>query len=325
MKQERGEGGNYQSPPFITVLGIAQDGGVPHSGCAGECCKKAWTKASSQRRSTCLGIIDPISQERWMIDATPDFRFQLKLLQDQCHFVVKKPLDGIWLTHGHIGHYTGLLHLEKAVMNSKHVPVFAMPKMFQLLSENLPWRGLISNHNILINLIQDHVKYPLNDRVSILPFLVPHRDEFTETVGFQIAGPTKKVLFIPDIDRWEQFGKIDSLVENSDVVMVDGTFFSGRELENRDMSQVPHPSIEDSLQRFKNIPIEKKSQFFFIHLNHTNPCLDPKSREFKQVTSSGFHIAQEGQIVPLTRGDVSCGSPVVMRKQGNGYNQETEY
>ena len=286
---------NKLSVPLLTVLGIAQDGGVPHSGCYQECCRDAWLHSSAQKLVSCLGIIDPISQERWMIDATPDFKFQLRSLHNQLPFVSEKLLDGIFLTHGHIGHYTGILNLDKAIMNSKNIPVFAMPKMSQFLRDNFPWKGLLENHNIDLYNMSDNVSYALNNRISIMPFLVPHRDEYTETVGFQILGPNKKVLYIPDIDRWEQFEKIDSLIQDCDIVLVDGTFFSGNELLGRDMSKIPHPTIESSLLRFSKLPESKKSQFYFIHLNHTNPCLNPNSKEYELVNKRGFRIAKEGE------------------------------
>jgi pyrroloquinoline quinone biosynthesis protein B len=286
--------------PRMIVLGIAQDGGVPHAGCDQDCCKDAWEHEALRRMSACLGIVDPLSGQCWMIDATPDFKWQYHHLSNYaCNSTVNQSFDGIFLTHGHVGHYSGLLHLEKAVMNASEIPVYTMPRMIRFLSEHLPWKSMVERGNIVLKPIQNEVRIPLNDRICISPFLVPHRDEFTETVGYMIQGLQKKTLYIPDIDSWEQFASIDRLVTEADRILVDGTFFSAKELGGRDMSQVPHPTIETSLERFASLPASKKAEFYFIHLNHTNPCLNPQSDEYQRVINSGFMITQEGQMYLL--------------------------
>lgn len=288
------------SGPMVIVLGIAQDGGVPHAGCDRDCCKNAWEHEAFRRKAACLGIVDPLSGQRWMIDASPDFKWQYHLLSNYvCNIAGKQSFEGILLSHGHVGHYAGLLHLEKAVMNAREIPVYAMPLMSQFLSGHLPWKSMVERGNIELRPMQDKERFDLNSRIHVSPFLVPHRDEFTETVGFLISATERKILYIPDIDRWEGFGAIDQLVEEADEVLVDGTFFSAQELGGRDMSQIPHPTIENSLKRFAYLPTSKKAHFYFIHLNHTNPCLNPQSEEYQRVINSGFKIAQEGKIYPL--------------------------
>jgi pyrroloquinoline quinone biosynthesis protein B len=288
------------SGPMVIVLGIAQDGGVPHAGCERDCCKDAWEHEAFRRKVACLGIVDPLSGQRWMIDATPDFKWQYHhLTHYSCREDLQHSFDGILLSHGHVGHYAGLLHLEKAVMNTREIPVYAMPLMSQFLSGHLPWKSMVERRNIELRPMQDKERFDLNSRIHVSPFLVPHRDEFTETVGFLISALERKILYIPDIDRWEGFGAIDQLVEEADEVLVDGTFFSAQELGGRDMSQVPHPTIENSLERFAYLPTSKKAHFHFIHLNHTNPCLNAQSDEYQRVINSGFKIAQEGKIYPL--------------------------
>ena len=285
--------------PYVIVLGIAQDGGVPHCGCSKQCCSSAWKQPQNRVMAACLGIVDLDSKQKWMIEATPDFKYQLHTLNNHCHFQSSKPVDGIFLTHGHVGHYAGLIHLDKAIMNTKEIPVFAMSKMKQLLTSNLPWKGMCDQKNISLHDLQSRVSRKLSDSITIRPFLVPHRDEYTETVGFQIIGPNKTILFIPDIDRWESFPEIDQLIQDSDTILLDGTFYDSTELSNRNMQYVPHPTIESSLSRFQNIPMEKKNHFFFIHLNHTNPCLSSTKGEYKNVIENHFHIAREEQILPL--------------------------
>ncbi|HUW21759.1 MAG TPA: MBL fold metallo-hydrolase [Candidatus Bathyarchaeia archaeon] len=287
--------------PFIIILGIAQDGGVPHCGCNNLCCRKAWGDLSVRKNTTSLAIIDPQLKKRWLIETTPDFKFQLALLNKVFPTIKKPPgLEGIFLTHGHIGHYTGLLCLEKAILNAQKIPVFVMPKMKIFLLANSPWKDLIQKKNIKIKQLQKNQKTKLNKHISILPFLVNHRDEYTETVGFVIEGPNKKVLFIPDIDKWEFLkNDIKEMVRKVDLAFLDGTFFDQSELSYRNIKEIPHPLISESIKIFSKLPLLERRKIYFIHFNHTNPVLNKKSKAYKQVIKTGFQITEEGTVFAI--------------------------
>ncbi len=279
--------------PFIVILGIIQDGGLPQCGCKRLCCKKAWKKPSLRKWVASLAIIDPKTKQRWLIDATPDFKHQLAFL-DQVFSVKKKSpgLAGIFLTHGHAGHYTGLLCFEKSTLNSKNVLVWTMPKMEKLLKNNIPWKGLVKGKNIAIKKLCKNKEVALNNNLSVLPFLVSHRDEFTETIGFFIKGPNKTCLFVPDIDNWQN---IEEKILKSDIAFLDGTFFEPKEIPNRDISKIPHPLIKESIKRFADLPLKEKQKIHFIHFNHTNPVLVKNSRAQKLIKKNHFRIAKQGQ------------------------------
>ena len=106
------------------------------------------------------------------------------------------------------------------------------------------------------------------------------------------------MIFIPDIDKWNKW-QIDiiDIVENSDYSILDGTFYDINELPGRDMSEIPHPFIIETMRLFKNS--DKKDSIYFIHLNHTNPALNKDSVEHKKVIYNGFNISEFGQILKL--------------------------
>ena len=287
--------------PYVVVLGIAQDGGYPHAGCNRACCQDAFTNPARGRHVSSLGIVDPESGERWIIDCTPDFRFQLKDLgRLQPARKGRPPLDGILLTHAHIGHYSGLVHLGREVMGTRNVPVFAMPRMAEFLRSQGPWSQLVSLGNIQLRPLEAEKPIALNERITVTPILVPHRDEFSETVGFQVQGPRRQVLFIPDIDKWERWERqIEKMVVQSDRAYLDGTFFTTDELPGRDISEIPHPFIIESIQRFAVLPDGQREKIHFIHLNHTNPALERGSAARKQVNRAGMAVARQGEKFPL--------------------------
>ena len=281
---------NYNSNPHVIVLGVAQDGGAPHAGCSKECCEERWDNPEKHLKVSSIAIVDPKTNETWIIDATPDFASQLNSVSDN-------KLKGIFLTHAHIGHYSGLIHLGREVMGAKEVPVYAMPRMKQFLETNGPWNQLVRLNNISIQKINDNVAIQLNERLSITPFLVPHRDEYSETVGYKIQGPNKSLVFIPDIDKWDKWKlNIQEIVKENDYSLLDGTFYDIDELPGRDMSEIPHPFIIESINLLDNID---KSGVHFIHINHSNPALNSNSDAFKNIINNGFGVTKRGQIFDL--------------------------
>ncbi|MBL7916903.1 MAG: MBL fold metallo-hydrolase, partial [Bacteroidia bacterium] len=215
----------------LIVLGTVQDAGSPQIACTKNCCKKLFSQPDSSRRVVCLGIVDYETETKWLIEATPDIVKQIHHLNAYCSFSKNEVPDGILITHAHIGHYTGLMYLGKEAMNANNVPVYAMPKMSEFLKSNGPWSQLVENENIKISAINAELEIKLSKNITIIPIKVPHRDEFSETVGFKIIGPAKKVLFIPDIDKWQKWDK--SIVEEikaCDYAFIDATFFDGEEI-----------------------------------------------------------------------------------------------
>lgn len=289
---------HLQEPrPKLVVLGVAQDAGYPQAGCEKSCCANHYHKGVASRSVSCLGLSDPVSGKLWMFDATPDFREQWRTLQQ---FNPKRyQPDGIFLTHAHIGHYTGLMQLGREVMNTNGVPVYTVSRMAEYLNHNGPWSQLVELNNIEINRMREDSLVALDNSIHVTPLLVPHRDEFSETVGFVIASDRKRILFIPDIDKWERWDRsIEKVLAGVDIAFVDGTFFKDGELKNRDMSQIPHPFIQETMDYLSNLPDSEKSKVYFTHFNHTNPVLwDEESR--KLIESMGFGYAYEGQEVEL--------------------------
>ena len=206
-------------------------------------------------------------------------------------------VDGIFLTHAHIGHYSGLIHLGREVIGAKTVPVHVMPRMKGFLKTNGPWDQLVRLENIALRDLQENQVLRLNDRIKLAPITVPHRDEYSETVGFRVTGPRKSILFIPDIDKWEKWNlHIEALVEEVDRSYLDGTFFSGSELPNRSIEEIPHPLIQESIQKFVKMPDNVRNSIHFIHLNHTNPALRKGTAERRFIQRAGMHVAEEMDI-----------------------------
>ncbi len=252
------------------------------------------------RRVVSLGLVDNTVSKKYLLEATPDMPVQMKALAQPYISNKNEIVDGIFLTHAHIGHYTGLMYLGKEAVAAKNVKVYVMPRMKHFLETNGPWSQLVFDQNISLTLVHNEENIRLTPSLEVQVFLVPHRDEYSETVGYRIIGPHKKALFIPDINKWSIWEKnILEEIKKVDYAFLDATFYSGAEIDHRDISQIPHPTVIESMARFDSLDIEHKSKIIFIHFNHTNPILDPRTKEAKEVLHRGFNIAQIHSVYAL--------------------------
>jgi pyrroloquinoline quinone biosynthesis protein B len=189
------------------------------------------------------------------------------------------------------------MHFGREVMGTNGIPVFAMPRMKTFLEENGPWSQLVELENIRLQKLKSDSTINLNENIKVKPFLVPHRDEFSETVGYEIMINNKSLIFIPDIDKWEKWEtNITELIKKVDYAFLDATFYKNGELK-RDMSEIPHPFVKESMGLFSDLTETDKQKVHFIHFNHTNPLLIEGSTAQKEVLKKGFNLAKEGQII----------------------------
>jgi pyrroloquinoline quinone biosynthesis protein B len=278
--------------PEAVVLGIAQDGGVPHAGCRQPLCVEARRDPAKRQRVASLGLLDPAARKRFLIDATPDFAGQMETLGGLP--------DGILLTHAHIGHYLGLAQLGREVLGARRVPIYCTPSMAKFLRENKPWSRLVALENVSIHEIEPGAEVALTPGLSATAIRVPHRDEDSDTVAYLVRGPARAILWLPDIDKWEKWDRrLEDLLEDPAVTaFVDGTFFSADEIPGRSLAEIPHPLVPETAARLAGVP-STKGRVFFVHLNHTNRLLrDEDARS--ALAARGFGVAKEGQRISLS-------------------------
>ena len=263
-------------------------------GCDSPFCQQAWKNAKLRQMVSSIALVNPSKKERWIFDATPDLPAQFQLLKEITSDFSNN-LAGIFLTHAHIGHYTGLMYFGRESMNAKDVKVYAMPRMKQMLETNAPWSQLVSIKNIALQAIENKQITKIVENISVQPFLVPHRDEFSETVGYRITANKQSLVFIPDIDKWQKWSEnLEDVVKSNDYVLIDGTFYADGEI-NRPMSEVPHPFVAETVELLKNLPSSEKNKVYFIHFNHSNPLVQGDKLKIKQLKSKGFNITFQGQ------------------------------
>lgn len=286
--------------PSVVVLGIAQDAGYPQAGCLKSCCELPNANSELQNYPVSLALIDPDSNRWWLVEATPEIGPQMALLHQEFPDLPILP-EGIFLSHAHIGHYAGLIQLGREAMGTRKMPVYAMPRMAEFLKRNGPWSQLVKLENIVLLPMQADSAIQLPGGIEVIPFQVPHRDEFSETVGFFFNGPEKEnLMFIPDIDKWQKWDRdLEMELKKVKVALLDGTFFENGELPGRDMSEIPHPFVEETMDLLQDLSPEMKARVFFIHFNHTNPLNFSDGKAKVRVKARGFGKAERLDVFSL--------------------------
>ena len=283
---------NSQSE-YIYILGNTQDAGLPHIGCQHPFCEDSFN-VYEEHYTTSIAVVNSDLKKYILFEATPDITFQLNNLKKNIFDEFLLP-ESIYITHAHIGHYTGLMYFGREALGAKDLIVKVLPRMSNFLQNNGPWSQLVDINNIKIKEINFESSTNELKNISVTPVQVPHRDEYSETAGYIIKGKNKKALFIPDIDKWEKWDRdLSQLAKEFDFLLIDATFYDSKEI-NRDISEIPHPLVTETIDLLSGLDLKNRNKVYFIHMNHTNMMLNPDSELSKLVTSKGFNIARLGQ------------------------------
>ena len=282
----------FAQTEYIYVLGNVQDAGLPHIGCQHKFCKEKFSEFE-EYFTTSIAVVDPVEKKYILFEASPDIPYQLNYLEKEIFNEFLLP-ESIFITHAHIGHYTGLMYFGREALGAKNLIIKVLPKMSNFLKTNGPWSQLVDINNIKIQNLSFGSKTNELRNITVTPIQVPHRDEYSETAGFIIEGRNKKALFIPDIDKWEKWDKnLKQLVYEFDYLLLDATFYDSKEI-NRDITEIPHPLVTETINLLDDLSPEHKNKVYFIHMNHTNLMLDPSSELTKLVVNKGFNITRLG-------------------------------
>ncbi len=271
----------------ILILGSAQDAGVPQIGCDCSNCLYARKNHKFIRFGPSIAILDNEKEYCYLIDASPDIKHQVEIIKRNVPKVKTQktlPISGVFLTHVHFGHVSGLWTLGKECIDTQEITVFCSEKMCEFLVNNHPFSHMIERKNLILSEMKINHKYPIED-FWITSFQVPHRNEYADTVGYVIER-NKKLLYLPDLDYWRD--DLIKLVESVDIALIDGSFYSKDELPGRD--DVPHPPIKETMELLD----PTKTEIHFTHFNHTNLILKREGKERKEILEKGFKIAFDG-------------------------------
>ncbi|WP_435153216.1 MBL fold metallo-hydrolase [Haladaptatus sp. DFWS20] len=257
----------------IRVLGTAQDEGIPRCDCE---CNQCTSGVVRHGPAISLEADDATI----LVDAPPDIKRAIGL----------STVDSIVLTHAHVGHYGGLFYLGREGYDTDRKPIYCSETMADWFRDgNKAYYHLVARKNVELRPFVPDDSFEVGG-VTCHPISVPHRNEDADTVGLRFEDGGSSFVYIPDIDYWTP--KAERMVVESDVALVDGTFFSMSEVDGR---EVPHPPIPETMKRFEGCDTE----LYFTHLNHTNPVANSTSSAHRSVVKAGFNIAIDGQVISM--------------------------
>jgi pyrroloquinoline quinone biosynthesis protein B len=244
----------------------------------------------------------------WVVlNASPDVRAQLAAPRFSPTGLRSSPVKAVVVTNADVDHIAGLLSLREGTgfelwASSETLAVLASSPVFGVLSDVVERREMALDKSFS----------PLPG-LTIMPFAVPGKVALFleselgaeqrmggQTVGLEIAGNGKRVLYIPgcaEVPDW-----LLDRIEGADVLLFDGTVFADDELVREGVgtktgARMGHLAIsgpDGSLERFAGRQVGRK---ILIHINNTNPILRPDGPERAAVVNAGWELAQDGMEV----------------------------
>ncbi|WP_324716746.1 pyrroloquinoline quinone biosynthesis protein PqqB [Carboxydochorda subterranea] len=305
----------------IRVLGTTAGGGLPQWNCNCANCRRARAAGPSGRRLQSSLAVSPDGAAWYLINATPDVREQM------AHFralapgpgIRDTPLRGVLLTDAELDHTLGLLNLRE---NARWT-LWATPAVLHVLESVYPVLPILRAYSSELQ-----VRAMPVDRAFMLP---PERAPgasvqvlATEVsrrlpvyaqalsgapapgavVAFTLTNPAtgRRLVYAPGLRRLE--ASLRAQLEQADVVLLDGTLWDEDELIRlgvahrtaADMDHAPMNGSHGTARWFGELPARWK---LYVHVNNTNPALDPSSPERRRLREAGLDIAEDGWEVEL--------------------------
>lgn len=289
----------------VTILGTAQDGGIPQAGCSCQRCLDAHRDLKLRKYPVSLGILG-VDGTKHIIEITKNLSEQLVIwTPDKNELFIPETVS---ITHLHLGHVEGIGQLGKPVMGLREVDVYLSPKNKDVFDNRSDILLMEDEGNIRTHSKNFYHPFEPKDGCGFsLQFIpIPHRSELGDNAAIIIKAEGKSILFMPDQDSWgdtldyHSKENIRDFLKMFDIdeALIDGTFWSMDELPRRDISKIPHPTIQETIQLLGS-KREGDPEISFLHLNHSNPVNDLGSEQRKVVEENGWKISEIGDVLKL--------------------------
>lgn len=225
-------------------------------------------------------------------------------------------IGGVVLVDGQIDHSTGLYMLREA---TQPLSLYCTDPVYEDLTQGNPVLQVLSHYcgvnrqSIPLDGTPFQVKsvpglsfcaLPLTSKAA--PYS-PHRDHAVpgDNIGLTLTdlGSGKTLFYAPGLGAWDE--QVHQALCRADCVMVDGTFWTDREMIDlglstksaRDIGHLPQSGEDGMIQWLKSLPATTRK--VLIHINNTNPILDENSPERAQLLQQGIEVAWDGMHIQL--------------------------
>lgn len=291
------------------VLGASAGGGLPQWNCGCRNCEDARRGVIPASGQSSLAV--SLDGDSWaIINASPDIRQQM-LDRPQMHprALRDTPVASVLLTNGDIDHIAGLLSLREQTPFALYgtgeiLDILAANRIFDALNPAKVDRRAVSlgrDFDLLAG---------LSARLFAVPGKVPLFMEGAavatdligeQTVGVRLAAGGKVAYYVPGCA--DVTDAVLTQLSDADRILFDGTLWDDDEMirtgtgvkTGRRMGHIPVSGPDGSMARLAGLRAAKT----YIHINNTNPILQPHGPERAEVEQSGWTIAQDGQEISL--------------------------
>lgn len=294
----------------IVILGTGAGGGLPQWNCGCPNCTGA--RAGRIPAMTQSGIALSADGRDWaLINASPDLRQQLAATPALWPGGLRgTPISSVLVTNGDIDHVAGLLSLREG----QGFDLFATPAIHAVLAANpmlaVLAPGLVTRHAVALER-----PFDLAPGLRATLFAVPGKVALylegetvdtaalgEQTVGVELAANGRRVCYIPGCAALPDW--LCDRIRGADALLFDGTLWSDDEMiraglgakTGRRMGHVPVGGADGSLQALRRVDLGAR---IYVHLNNSNPLVDPASPERAQAQAAGWQIGHDGmEIAP---------------------------
>ena len=293
------------------LLGTAAGGGFPQWNCA--CDKCASSRAEPEKVSPRMQLQAAVwnsSDAIFLLNASPDLRFQIEAnpeLRPRTNLGNRNtPIQGIVLTTADLDQILGLLLLREF----QPLTLYATALIRRVLEANSFLRMLERVPNQLSWVeIQAGVPFALGTSdIVCTPFAMPgelpvYAREFTSdrpgqaSLGLLLECGGMRIAYTPVVPAITD--SLRTIYSRCEAIFVDGTFWSDEELSKthagmptaQAIGHVPMSGKDGTIALLSDVPALQR---VFVHLNNTNPVLDPRSGAYNAVVEAGWKIGQDG-------------------------------
>lgn len=298
----------------IKVLGSAAGGGFPqwNCGCV-NCHRLRQGSLRGKARSQAQLAVSADGQAWFLLNASPDLRTQIEATPElhPSPGARQSPIAGIVLSSGDLDNVLGLLLLREF----QPLSIFATAAIRKIVSQDNSFFRLLERvpGQVTWTEIRPGGFFELKSsgaciccRAIPLPGSYPAYVSGTErerlardqaVLALVLESGGRKMLFAPALPAITK--ELQSVMEDCDLLFVDGTFWSDDELRQvrgdgptaREMGHLPLCGPGGSLERLASLQRPRK---IYIHINNTNPMLDDESAQYRQARETGWEIAEDG-------------------------------
>ncbi len=289
----------------IVTLGAAAGGGLPQWNCGCVNCTAARAGVIPQLSQSSIAVSG--DGRAWaLVNASPDLRTQLAACQALHPTGPREvPLASVLLTNGDIDHVAGLLTLRE----KQAFTLMATPGVLEVLAQN-PIFAALDVSLVERRPVRLDEGFELTPGLRATVFAVPGKvplylegDEVVsdlegeQTVGVALEAGARRAFYIPGCAKMPP--ALEGRLRGADLVLFDGTLWDDDEMirmglgakTGRRMGHMCVGGPDGSIAAFEGLGVGRR---VFVHMNNSNPLVDPASPERAAAEAAGWTVAQDG-------------------------------